>query len=314
MSAKAKFAINLPQFHPEAPDELSSLGLFAEAAERLGFDSIWTLDRVFHKVPFLEPLTSLAYVAAKTTTVGIGTAILMTPLRTPSILAKTAATLDFLSGERLILGIALGGHPGEYAASGVPVKERVTRFLEGVQIMRMLWTQDEVDFQGRFWRLNHASISPRPARPGGIPLWMGGSQVGSRVNDAAIRRAAKLADGWLGAGSTTLEGFEDAYRRFLSYASEFGRDLEQLTAAKRVYIHVDPDRERARTVLQRALSAFYGGNFDIAKLCVYGGDQECAEHLGQFVEAGAKTLILHPVADHRQQAEVLARDVIAKLR
>ncbi|MBI2183350.1 MAG: LLM class flavin-dependent oxidoreductase [Thaumarchaeota archaeon] len=314
MPAKIEFGVNLPQFHPTTPTSLVSLGEFAEKAEDLGFDSIWTLDRVFSTFPFLEPLTSLIYASAKTGRVKMGTAILMTPLRTPSILAKTAATVDFLSGGRMILGIALGGHPGEYAASGVPIGERVARLMEGLRIMRLLWREDDASFQGRFWSLSHATISPKPLQKGGIPVWIGGSQIGATVNDAAVKRAAQHGDGWLGAGSTSLKAFADAYRRFVQYAKGFGRDPEGLAAAKRVYLHVDSDREKARTILVETLSAFYGKRFDVEGLCVYGGDKECAEHLARFVDAGARTLILHPVSDQLQQAEILAKDVIPALR
>ncbi|MBI4258716.1 MAG: LLM class flavin-dependent oxidoreductase [Thaumarchaeota archaeon] len=311
---KTEFGINLPQFHPYESTSLAPLGEFAEKVEALGFDSVWTLDRVFSSFPFLEPLSSLIYVAARTRRVKIGSAILMTPLRTPSILAKTAATIDFLSGGRMILGVALGGNSGEYAASGVPLNERVARLIEGLRIMRLLWSENDVSFQGRFWSLNHVHISPKPVRESGIPVWMGGSQQGASVNDAAVKRAAKYGDGWLGAGSTSLDAFADSYLRFMKYAKEFERDLGKLVAAKRVYLHVDSDREKARGILEKTLSAFYGKRFDVDGLCVYGSDKACAEQLTHFIEAGAQTLILHPVADHLGQAKVLAEDVIPKLR
>lgn len=313
MSDRLEFGINLPQFHASDSQKLASLGIFAEKVEKLGFDSVWTLDRVFHENPFLEPLSSLTFVAARTKRVKLGTAILMTPLRIPSILAKTAATIDFLSGGRLILGIALGGEKEAFAGCGVPMNERVARLLEGMKIMRMLWTRDKVNFQGRFWKLENVSISPKPMH-GVIPLWMGGSQIGSAVKDSVIKRAARHCDGWLGAGSTSLHAFEDACRRFINYAKELGRETDKLAVAKRVYVHVDSRKARARRVLATVLSAFYKGKFDVDTLCVYGSDKECSKQLTHFLEAGAGTLILNPVADQLQQAEILAKDIIPELR
>ena len=311
---RKEFGINLPQFHPDDSGQLFSVGDFAEKAESLGFDSVWTLDRVFHGVPFLEPLSMLAFVASRTRRIKLGTAVLMTPLRIPSILAKTAATIDFLSGGRLILGIALGGQADEYAASGTPMNERVARFVEGIKIMRMLWNEDNVNFQGRFWKLNNVSIHPKPSQRGGIPLWIGGSQVGSGVKEAVVKRAARHGDGWLGAGSSTLTAFEDAYRKFILFAKELGRESSRLTGAKRVYVHVDSDVERARKILDSTLSAFYGKRFNVEELCVYGSESSCSQQLARYVEAGARTIILHPVADQLHQAEVLAKDVVPGLR
>jgi len=258
-------------------------------------------------------LTALTYVAAKTKKVRLGTAILMSPLRIPSILAKTAATIDFLSSGRLVLGLALGSHLDEYSASSTPINERVARFLEGIKILRLLWREENVSFQGRFWKLENANIVPKPAA-GVIPIWMGGSAVGSTVNDFVVRRAGKHGDGWLGAGSTDTKAFEDSYKRFVRYAREFGRDPNSLGSAKRVYIHVDRDEEKAKHVLKSVLSAFYSREFEVKGRCVYGSNKKCVEELSRLVEAGARTIILHPVSDQLQQAETLAREVIPELK
>lgn len=308
-----RFGINLPQFHPDDSAGMASLGKFASYAESLGFDSLWTLDGIFAGGPFLEPLSSLAYVAAVTKKMMLGTAVLLLPLRVPTIIAKVTATIDFLSSGRLILGAALGGKPEEFAACGVPINERVARFNEGIKIIRMLWTEDKVNFKGRFWQLENATISPKPAQAGGIPVWMGGSQIGSEVNERAIERAARLGDGWLGAGSTSLAAHERASKKFVQFAKKFGRNPDSLAVAKRVYIHLDSDRERARTVLNRVLSAFYKRAFDVDGTCVYGTQRECVERLNHLKEAGTRSLIFHPVADHFRQAEILARDVITAI-
>lgn len=311
--SEPRFGINIPQFHPEDSAELLHLGKFAMRAESLGFDSLWTLDGIFRDAPFLEPLSSLAFLAATTNRVKLGTAVLMIPLRVPAIIAKFTATVDFLSSGRLILGAALGGTANEFAATGVPMNERVARFTEGIKIMRMLWTETHVKFKGRFWQLEDVTVSPKPAQAGGIPIWIGGSQVGEEVNEKAIERAARIGDGWLGAGSTELAAHERASKRFVELARKCGRDPRSLALAKRVYIHVDSDRERAKTVLKRTLSAFYGRSIDVDRICVYGTERDCIGKLSHLREAGTKTLIFHPVVDHFGQAEVVARDLVPRL-
>ena len=169
-----RFGINMPQFHPDNSAELASLGKFASYAESLGFDSLWTLGGIFGDGPFLEPLSSLAYVAAVTKKMMLGTAVLLLPLRVPTIIAKVTATIDFLSSGRLILGAALGGRSDEFVACGVPINERVARFNEGIKIIRMLWTEDRVNFKGRLWQLENATISPKPAQARGYKSgWAG---------------------------------------------------------------------------------------------------------------------------------------------
>ena len=304
-----KFGINMPQFHPDKT-ALTDLGRFAAHVESLGFDSVWTLDGIFHNIPFLEPLSSLAYIAAVTKRVRLGTAVLLLPLRTPAVIAEIAATIDFLSSGRMILGVGLGGRKEEFDACGVLMSERVPRFLEGVEIMRKLWTEDKVNFRGRFWQLEEARILPKPLQQNGIPIWIGGSQIGSDVNEKAVSRAALFGDGWLGAGSTNFEAHERSVVKFIGEAKRAGRDPESLAIAKRVYIHVDPDGEKARSILSKMLFEFYNRSIDVETTCVYGSDRDCTEKLSRLRETETRTLILNPVEDHLQQAETLARDVI----
>lgn len=313
MEIDPRFGIAASQFHSNNEDELSSLGDYAIKVEELGFQSIWVQDTLFANPLILEPLTTLSYIAAKTRTIKLGTAVLLLPIRSPSLLAKIATSIDFLSGGRLILGIALGGKDEEYYASGITRSERVPRLVEALRIIRLLWSEEQVNFDGRYWTLTEVKMRPKPKQSGGIPIWLGGGTPGQRVMDSTVRRAAKLADGWLGAGSTTLEDFKDSVQRFLRFANQSGRDANKLSIAKRVYIHVDSDYSKARRVLSETLSTIYGSEFDIDKFCVFGDETKCAVELGRFFDAGARTLILNPVTDYSKQAEILARDVVSKL-
>ena len=170
----------------------------AERAEALGFDSVWTHDHVFNVGhvfdriggrPYYEPLTLLSYVAARTKRVKLGTSVLVLPYHNPIRLAKTAATLDVLSGGRLVLGVGVGAIENEMEAMGTPFKERGKFTDEAIAVMRTLWADEDPHFVGRYSQFTGMKFSPKPAQKP-IPIVIGG------VSHAAIRRAARSGDGW----------------------------------------------------------------------------------------------------------------------
>ncbi len=171
----------------------------AVRAEELGYDSVWASDHVFNvsyvyerlgNRPYYDPLTILAFAAAQTTRVALGTSVLVLPYHNPMRLAKQAATLDRLSDGRVVLGIGVGVIETELEAMGVPFAERGPYTDESIEIMKTLWTEDAPRHEGRFFRFSDMAFSPRPVRPEGIPLLIGGA------SRAAIRRAARHGDGW----------------------------------------------------------------------------------------------------------------------
>jgi probable F420-dependent oxidoreductase len=180
-------------------EDAQALVELAVRAEALGFDSVWAHDHVFNVGhvreriggrPYYEPLTLLAYVAARTSRVRLGTSVLVLPYHNPVRLAKTAATLDVLSGGRLVLGIGVGAIEQEMEAMGTPFKERGRFSDEAIAVMRTLWTEAEPRFDGVYSRFAGMPFSPKPVQKPSIPLVVGG------VSPAAIRRAARVGDGW----------------------------------------------------------------------------------------------------------------------
>jgi len=178
--------------------DAQALVALAVRAEELGFHSVWVHDHVFNvghvrerigDKPYYEPLALLAYVAARTTRVRLGTSVLVLPYHNPIRLAKTAATLDVLSGGRLILGVGVGAIENEMEAMGTPFKQRGAFTDEAIDVMRALWTQDLPRFDGRYSRFAGMPFSPKPVQKP-IPIVIGG------VSPAAIRRAARTGDGW----------------------------------------------------------------------------------------------------------------------
>ena len=170
----------------------------AVRAEALGIDSVWTHDHVFNVAhvrerigdrPYYEPLTLLAFVAARTGRVKLGTSVLVLPYHNAIRLAKAAATLDQLSRGRLILGVGVGAVENEMEAMNSPFKERGVITDESIAVMRALWSQDEPRHDGRYYRFAGMPFSPKPVRRH-IPLVIGG------VSAPAIRRAARVGDGW----------------------------------------------------------------------------------------------------------------------
>jgi probable F420-dependent oxidoreductase len=180
-------------------EDVQALVDLASRAEALGFGSVWVHDHVFnaghvfrrigHR-PYYEPLTLLSYVAARTERVGLGTSVLVLPYHHPIRLAKTAATLDVLSGGRLILGVGVGAVPPESEALGSPYAERGAITDEAIAVMKALWTQDDPMFAGKYSRFSGMPFSPKPVQQPHIPVLIGGN------SRAAIRRAVRLGNGW----------------------------------------------------------------------------------------------------------------------
>jgi len=168
-------------------------------AEEVGIDSVWVHDHVFNVghvfdriggKPYYEPLTLLSFVAARTRRVRLGTSVLVLPYHNPVRLAKAAATLDVLSEGRLVMGVGVGLIEKEIRAMGSPYAERGAFTDEAIAVMRALWTQDEPKFEGKFSRFDGMKFSPKPLQKPSIPIVIGG------VSRHAIRRAARLGDGW----------------------------------------------------------------------------------------------------------------------
>lgn len=193
-TAKAfRVGIHLPQYGKVAdPDAISAA---ARRAEELGFADLWASDHVIHPAaqdypsPYLyDPLLTLAWAGAVTTTVGLGTSVLVVPMHEPVSLANQLASLDSLSGGRLTVAVGVGWSEAEYAALGASFSDRGARLDEALEMFRVLWRDDPASFHGRFRSFDDIRLLPKPART--IPIWGGGSSA------AAHRRAINQADGF----------------------------------------------------------------------------------------------------------------------
>ncbi|HEY2443517.1 MAG TPA: TIGR03619 family F420-dependent LLM class oxidoreductase, partial [Streptosporangiaceae bacterium] len=206
------------------PDNLTS---FASRAERAGYDSLWTfqrllipagsaMDPVYQSV--LDPIVSLGYAAAGTSRIRLGTAIVNLPFISPAVLAKQAATLDILSGGRLDLGLGSGWMPEEFQATGASMARRGARTEEYVAVLHALWASGVTEFSGEFYSVPAGRADPKPVQPGGPPILLGGGAP------AALARAGRIADGWLTASRTDLARIADGVEVVKSAARDAGRD------------------------------------------------------------------------------------------
>jgi probable F420-dependent oxidoreductase len=305
-----RFGVSLA-FAP--PDTVRKL---ATRIEALGYDSIWTGDHVQFHNPTFESLTLLSHLAALTRRVRLGTSVYLLALRQPTIAAKTAATVDVLSGGRLVFGVGVGGEfPKEFEASGVPHAERGRRVDEGIEVCRLLWAKAPASFEGRFLRFTDVALSPRPVQEGGPPIWIGGR------SDQALRRAARVGDGWI-SYVVTPERYRQSLEKIHGFAAEAGRPLESgrgFETAHLAFTVVDDDWEQARSAAARFLTRQYNQPFDelVKKYAVLGPPAQCAETLARFVEAGARTVVLGFVAGVERAAEQIERfaaDVLPRFR
>jgi probable F420-dependent oxidoreductase len=237
-----EIGLHVPQVGPLASRE--NVANFARLADDAGFDGLWVFDHVVlqkeqqSKYPysadgsmgfpptmdFLEPLTQLAFIAGVTKRARLGTSVLVLPMRQPVLHAKIMATIDHLSGGRFVLGAGVGWWKEEYEVLSVPFETRGRRMDECLQLLRALWTEEFVNFKGEFFEAVDWACNPKPARPGGIPIWLGGE---SRKQ---LQRAGKYADGWL-ATAKSIPALRDDFEVAQEAASKAGRDPAQLVVA-----------------------------------------------------------------------------------
>ncbi len=196
-----------------------------------------------------------------------------------------------------------------FSAFAVDPDKLVTRFVEGLQLMKALWTEPRVTFKGRFWQLDGAAMEPKPFQKPHPPIWFGGS------HPAAVRRTVRHGDGFFGAGSQTTGRFAEQVRTLRNALAESERSAAGFRIAKRVYLAVDDDAARARQRIGAALNKLYGyfGLRDLEAVAVFGPPEACVKGLREVAEAGAEMILLNPLFDEAEQMERLAAEVVPQL-
>jgi probable F420-dependent oxidoreductase len=301
-----RFAISIPQHVTDGAFDPAAFRAYLERAEGLAFAGAWTQESVFGSASNLGPLETMSYAAACTDRLRLGCAVFVTSLHSPVHLAKSLSALDQLSRGRLEIGVGTGGPGRMFSAFGVDRDSFVARFTEGLALMKACWTESPITFHGRFWQLDSATMEPKPFQKPHPPIWIGGS------HPAALRRAVRHGDGFFGAGSTTTEQFAEQVRIVRMALEETGRDPATFQIAKRVYVAVDEEPERAVRRIDEALRRHYGRE-GMAAVAVAGPPSECVRGLREVAAAGAELIQLNPMFDDMEQMERLAGEVIPGL-
>lgn len=286
--------------------DVAGLIKFAKDAEGAGFDSVWVGDSLLARTR-IEPLSILAAVASVTSRVMLGTAALIAPLRHPLLAAAQIASVDQISGGRLIIGLGSGSplpeSRREFEAVGVPFTARSARLDETVALWRQAWAE-QGQFAGRLWRIEDLSGALPTVQPNGPPLWLAGGDSAK-----VIERVAKTYDGWL-----PYLPDADAYRRaWEQIAQQAGRPI---TPALYATVNINGDRGQAHEQLNTYTRLYYRQPIDVMRdLQAFrgGSAQECLDWLSQYVEAGARYLILR-VGSPKPHPEMLAERLLPALR
>ncbi|HMO53145.1 MAG TPA: TIGR03619 family F420-dependent LLM class oxidoreductase [Tepidiformaceae bacterium] len=269
----------------------SSAGAFLEWIDLLEehrADSVWFSERLVSPTPTLEPMAAMAVVAGRTRRLKFGMNAIVVSLRDPLVLAKECATLDFLSGGRLLPVFGVGDERApEWRATNTDPRGRGARSDEALEIMRRLWSEDRVSFQGTHYHYTDATITPRPVQQE-LPLWIGGS------SDAAIRRTARIGTGWL-AGLQTPAQVKPVVAAIKSALSEHGRTIdEDHYGAGFSFRFGSKDDE----VVQRQATALgrLPGMADPWSYVAAGKAGDIATWVNEYIDAGVSKFVLRPIA------------------
>jgi alkanesulfonate monooxygenase SsuD/methylene tetrahydromethanopterin reductase-like flavin-dependent oxidoreductase (luciferase family) len=308
-----KFSISIPQRADNGFDAEGTRSYLARA-EELGFEGGWTLEQIVGPAPSLAPLELLSWAAAHTTRLRLGVAVLISSLHDPLQLASAITAADQLSQGRLDVGVGHGGNFRPFSAFGVEKATFVRYFAEGLELMKAAWSDEPtVTFHGRFRDVDGLPIQPKPVQRPHPPIWFGGGAP------KAVARGVRLGDAFMGAGSSTTANFGEAVKVVRRELDELGKDPTQFRIAKRVYLTVDDDADRARDRVLAGLHRIYGDlpGLDLPAVPVSGTPADVVRGLREVVDAGAQMILLNPVGatvgEDREQMERLAAEVIPLL-
>ena len=309
-----------PELHFGAALGLGVEETAAEARwlEELGYEYVGSGEHFMRgnpPSPSSAVLPVLAVAAGATSRIRLLSSVVLVPFYHPTILAKLGSTLDIASGGRLVLGIGVGGeHPVEFEAAGISVRQRGGRTDECLEALKRLWTEEHVDFQGRYYKLDDVTMSPPPTQQPHPPIWVAGRR------EPAMRRAVRYGDGWF-PYLYSPDRYRDSVQKINSIATEEGRDLSDFEWANFQFISIYDTREEAAEVAARSLGGqyLYSGDFMniVGSYCVLGPVKECIRRLEEYADAGASHFLFSwacPQEDRARHIETVAKEIIPYFR
>ena len=283
---------------------------FVRKVEASGLDSVWVGDHIAFHIPVVESLSLLSFVAAATERIELGTGVLLLPLRNPTLTAKMTGTIDMLSGGRLLLGVGVGGEfPPEFEAVGAPIAERGPRTNEAIEILRRHWAEGAADFDGDFYQFGKVKIEPKPVRPGGPPIIVGGRKA------VSMKRAGRLGDGYISHMCDT-----NTYRSNLlsiaKHAGEAGRAGRPFQTSALLFTVLDDSYEAAHERAAQLLGMIYNRDFRdaAARYCLLGKPEDCLDQMRDFARAGCRHFILSSLSDPNEIIERASSEMVSELR
>jgi alkanesulfonate monooxygenase len=297
---------------PEMPSAAALID-YGVRVEALGFESVWAWDHILLGVapsfPIHEALTILTAVAARTSRIKVGTGILVLPVRNPVLLAKELATIDHISGGRLILGAAVGWYKREFDSLGAEFTQRGKLMEQGLEILKRLWTEEMVDADYPPYKLRGAVLQPKPVQKPHPPILIGG------YVDAVLKRVATKGDGWL-TYYYTVDSFKRSWAKIRAFAEGAGRDPAELSATNQLPICVGP-----RAKVEAPMKHWLQTEWDYASWsestmdsAIMGTPEECVEQLAPHIEAGLDRIIFVPYRYEAEQVEAIAQQIVPALK
>jgi alkanesulfonate monooxygenase SsuD/methylene tetrahydromethanopterin reductase-like flavin-dependent oxidoreductase (luciferase family) len=282
----------------------------ARTARDCGFAAVSANDHFVFSTPWLDGPTALAAVIDDTGSLELATTVSLASLRGPVTLAKSLAAIDLLSGGRLVAGVGPGSSVRDYDALGIEFGDRWARFEEAVVLLRALLEGEPGRPSPRFPAPDEP-LAPAPARPGGVPIW-----IGSWGSEAGLRRVARLADGWLASAyNTTPSGFAEARAGLADALAARGRSSDGFpNGLATMWTWITEDRSEAERMLREVLAPLLRRDPEElgAQVCV-GGREHCLELLGCYEEAGCERVYLWPLGDEPAQLEIAAQELLPQL-
>jgi alkanesulfonate monooxygenase SsuD/methylene tetrahydromethanopterin reductase-like flavin-dependent oxidoreductase (luciferase family) len=303
-----QFGAHLPLIDfGEGPRTVGDLSAYAGQAAALDFQYLCANDHLLFSRPWLDGPTALAAVLQSSGDMTIATTVALPVVRGPVQTAKTLASLDVLSGGRLIAGVGPGSSARDYAAADVPFSERWVRFDEAVRALRALLGPDEDSFRGALYSTDGVDLQPRPPRR--PPIW-----IASWGSAAGIRRVAQLGDGWLASAyNTTPERFATALRTLSHRLTTCGDGPAVFPhAIATMWLYVTNTRRDADRQLRDVLAPLLNRPVEAlrALALAIGPAEQCAEHISAYVQAGAQRFFLWPLADELRQLQTFREHVV----
>lgn len=319
MDQTISFGLHLPVIKFDGEGDLSREQIlsFAKKAEDLRYDYLSVNDHiVFRNTSWLDALIALSAVASITSKIKVGTSILNMVVRNPVVCVKALTGIDIMSSGRLFAGVGPGSYKGDYDVCGIAFEERWKRFDEALQILSLLWKEenenDGVDYNGRYYKFEKVVVAPKPFQKPHPPIF-----IGTWGSDIGLRRVAKYGDGWTASAyNITPDKFKEKWKTLLLYRKEMGKDTSRFeNSVVSMFGYIDNSQEKIHKMVSEVLSPVLGRPAnELRSLLLFGSIDECIKKIKAFLEAGVNSIHFWPVNNYIEQIEIFSKEIISSFR